>query len=102
MIYAPNKEIWLPINYTFRSDFDAFGFKGFFNYVTNVRNYTVSVNEKYHQKPVVIDEKIDKAEAKSLKGEKVNSKIALSQKQVTRKQLNKFLKEAEKKKKKKK
>ncbi|MEA5401302.1 DUF5686 and carboxypeptidase regulatory-like domain-containing protein [Arcicella sp. DC2W] len=96
MIYAPNKEIWLPINYTFRSDFDAFGFKGFFNYVTNVRNYTVTVNEKYHQRPVVIDEKIDKAEAKSLKGEKVNSKIALSQKQVTRKQLNKFLKEAEK------
>ncbi|MBB6004599.1 DUF5686 and carboxypeptidase regulatory-like domain-containing protein [Arcicella rosea] len=96
MIYAPNKEIWLPINYTFRSEFDAFGFKGFFNYVTNVRNYTVSVNEKYHQRPVVIDEKIDKAEAKSLKGEKVNSKIALSQKQVTRKQLNKFLKESEK------
>ena len=96
MIFAPNKEIWLPINYTFRSDFDAFGFKGFFNYVTNVRNYTVAVNEKYHQRPVVIDEKIDKAEAKELKSEKVNSKIALNQKQVTRKQLNKFLKEAEK------
>lgn len=96
MIFAPNKEIWLPINYSFRSDFDAFGFKGFFNYVTNVRNYTISVNEKYHQKPVVIDEKIDKAEAIVLKSVKVNSKTALAQKQVTRKQLNKFLKEAEK------
>ncbi|MEA5141482.1 DUF5686 and carboxypeptidase regulatory-like domain-containing protein [Arcicella rigui] len=96
MIYAPNKEIWLPVSYTFRSDFDAFGFKGFFNYVTNVRNYSVALNEKYHQRPVVIDEKIDKAEAKDLKGQKINTKSALAQKQITRKQLSKFLKEAEK------
>ena len=96
IIYSPFKEVWLPVSYAFRTDFDAFGFNGFFNYVTNVRNYNVSVNEKYHQKPVVIDEKIDKAEAIALKGEKVDAKTALKQKQLTRKQLEKFLKSSEK------
>ena len=96
IIYAPFKEVWLPVSYAFRSDFDAFGFNGFFNYVTNVRNYNVLVNEKYHQKPVVIDEKIDKAEAIALKGEKVNAKTSLKQKEITRKQLEKFLKSSEK------
>ena len=96
IVYSPFKEVWLPVSYAFRSDFDAFGANGFFNYVTNVRNYNVSVNEKYHQKPVVIDEKIDKSEAVAIKNEKVNAKTALKQKQVTRKQLENFLKESQK------
>ena len=96
IIYSPFKEVWMPVSYSFRTDFDAFGFNGFFNYVTNVRNYNLSVNEKYHQKPVVIDEKIDKAEALALKSEKVDAKTALKQKQLTRKQLEKFLKSSEK------
>lgn len=96
IVCSPFKDVWLPVSYQFRADFDAFGFKGFFNYVTNVRNYNVTINEKYHQKPVVIDEKIDKAEATALKGEKVDAKTALKQKQITRKQLEKFLKESQK------
>jgi Family of unknown function (DUF5686)/CarboxypepD_reg-like domain len=96
IIYSPFKEVWLPISYSFHSDFDAFGASGFLNYVTNVRNYNVTINEKYHQKPVVIDEKIDKAEAVAIKNEKVDAKTALKQKQVTRKQLEKFLKESQK------
>jgi hypothetical protein len=96
MIFAPFKEVWLPVSFTFHTDFDAFGFQGYFNYVTNVRNYAVNINEKYHQKPVVIDEKIDKADAVALKSEKVDAKTALKQKQLTRKQLEKFLKSSEK------
>ena len=96
IIYSPFKEVWLPVSYAFRSDFDAFGFNGFFNYVTNVRNYAVSINEKYHQRPVVIDEKIDKAEAIALKSAKVDPKTSLKQKEITRKQLEKFLKSSEK------
>ena len=96
IVYSSFKEVWLPVSYAFRSDFDAFGANGFFNYVTNVRNYNVSVNEKYHQKPVVIDEKIDKAEAVAIKNDKVDAKTALKQKQITRKQLKKFLKESQK------
>ena len=96
IIYSPFKEVWLPVSYAFRSDFEAFGFSGFFNYVTNVRNYNVLVNEKYHQKPVIIDEKIDKAEAIALKSEKVNAKTSLKQKEITRKQLEKFLRSSEK------
>lgn len=95
-IYAPFKEVWLPVSYTFHSDFDSFGFKGFFNYATTVRSYNVTVNEKYHQSPVVIDEKIDKAEAKVVKKEKVDAQTVLNQKQLTRKQLEKFLKKTEK------
>ncbi len=96
MVFAPFKEVWLPVSFSFHNDFDAFGFQGYLNYVTNVRNYAVNINQKYHQKPVVIDEKIDKAEALSLKGEKVDAKTALKQKQLTRKQLEKFLKSSEK------
>lgn len=96
ILYSPFNNVWMPVSYNFRTDFDAFGVAGFFNYVTNVRNYAISLNEKYHQRPVVIDEKIDKAEATSLKGEKVNAKTALQQKQITRKQLEKFLKESQK------
>ena len=44
----------------------------------------------------MIDEKIDKAEAVALKSEKVDAKTALKQKQITRKQLEKFLKESQK------
>ncbi len=95
LIYSPFKEVWLPVSYSFRADFDAFGAKGFLNYVTNVRNYAVYLNEKYHQKPVVIDERIDKAEAIALKDEKVDTKTSLKQKEITRKQLEKFLKSAE-------
>lgn len=96
ILYSPFNDVWMPVSYNFRSDFDAFGVAGFFNYVTNVRNYAITLNEKYHQRPVVIDEKIDKAEATALKSEKVNAKTALQQKQITRKQLDKFLKDAEK------
>jgi len=96
IIFSPFKEVWLPVSYAFRSDFDAFGFNGFFNYVTNVRNYSVSINEKYHQKPVVIDEKIDKAEAAAIKSAKIDAKTSLNQKEITRKQVEKFLKSSEK------
>ena len=97
ILCSPFKEVWMPVSYSFRSDFDFFGVSGFLNYVTNVRNYNVTVNEKYHQKPVVIDEKIDKAEAIALKSEKVDANTALKQKQITRKQLEKFLQESQKK-----
>ena len=97
IVYSPFKEIWMPVSFSFHTDFVFFGVKGFSNYVTNVRNYALSVNEKYHQKPVVIDEKIDKVEAIALKSEKVDAKTALKQKQLTRKQVEKFLKSSEKK-----
>lgn len=96
ILYSPFNDVWMPVSYNFRTDFDVFGASGFFNYVTNVRNYSISLNDKYHQRPVVIDEKIDKSEAIALKSEKVNAKTALQQKQITRKQLEKFLKDAEK------
>jgi hypothetical protein len=96
LVYSPFKEVWMPVSFSFHTDFGAFGVNASFNYVTNVRNYALSINEKYHQKPVVIDEKIDKAEAADLKGQKVDGQTALKQKQLTRKQLEKFLKSSEK------
>ncbi len=95
-IFSPFKEVWMPVSFSIHTDFEFMGVKGFSNYVTNVRNYNLLVNEKYHQKPVVIDEKIDKAEAIALKNEKVNAKTSLKQKESTRKQLEKFLKSSEK------
>lgn len=95
-IFSPFKEVWMPVSFSIHTDFEFMGVKGFSNYITNVRNYNLSVNEKYHQKPVVIDEKIDKTEAISLKNEKIDAKTSLKQKEITRKQLEKFLKSSEK------
>ena len=95
-VFSPFKDVWMPVSFSIHTDFDSFGIKFFSDYVTNVRNYNLSVSEKYHQKPVVIDEKIDKAEAILLKNEKVDAKTSLKQKEITRKQLEKFLKSSEK------
>jgi hypothetical protein len=96
VVFSPFKEVWMPVSFSFHSDFNFLGVKGFSNYITNVRNYNLSVNEKYHQRPIVIDEKIDKAEALAIKSEKVDAKTSLKQKEITRKQLEKFLKSSEK------
>jgi hypothetical protein len=95
-LYAPFKDVWMPVYMDSGFNFDAFGIVAEGRYVTNVRNYNVTINPKYHQQPVVIDEKIDKAEAKELKGQKVDKNLALKQQSMTRKQLKKVLKDLEK------
>ncbi|MFC0182679.1 CarboxypepD_reg-like domain-containing protein [Pseudarcicella hirudinis] len=95
-IAAPFNEIWMPVSFDFTINFDAFGMQLDSRYIYNIRNYNLKVNPKYHQQPLVIDEKIDKAEAKAVKDHKINAKTALAQKEVTRKQLKKLLKDMEK------
>ncbi len=95
-LLAPFNDVWMPVYMDAGFDFDAFGIEAQGRYVTNVRNYDLKVNPKYHQQPVVIDEKIDKAEAKALKTQKVDKSTALKQQQLTRKQLSKIIKNLEK------
>ena len=95
-IAAPFNDVWMPINFDFLVKFDAFGMTADSRYIYNIRNYNVKINPKYHQQPVVIDEKIDKAEALVVKRQKIDSKTAISQKEFTRKQLKALMKEMEK------
>ena len=95
-LYSPFKDVWMPVYYEFNGDFNAFGVEAGARYVTNVRNYNVTVNPKYHQQPVVVDEKIDRAEAAALQSKKIDAAQALAQQQLTRKQLKKTLRRLEK------
>lgn len=95
-LYSPFKDVWMPVYYEFNGDFDAFGVQAGARYVTNVRNYQVAINPKYHQQPVVVDEKTEKAEAAALQSKKPDAAQALAQQQLTRKQLKKTLRRLEK------
>jgi hypothetical protein len=95
-LFSPFKDVWMPVYFDAGFSVSVLGIEAEGRYVTNVRNYAVNVNPKYHQQPVVIDEKIDKAEAKELKKQGVDKSLALKQQQLTRKQLKKVLKDFEK------
>ena len=95
-LYSPFNDVWMPFYFEFGVEFDSFGINFGGRYITNVRNYDVKVNPKFHQQPVVIDEKIDKAEAKENKNSKINKKSDLTKQPLTRKQLKKIVNDLEK------
>lgn len=95
-LYAPFKEVWMPVYFDLGLEYDLLGIHFGGRYITNVRNYNITVNPQYQQKPEVVDEKVEKDEAKKLQSQKIDSKTALAQQQLTRKQLKKAINELEK------
>jgi hypothetical protein len=95
-LYSPFKDVWMPVYFESGFVIGALGIEFEGKYVTNVRDYNVQVNQKYHKQPTVIDEKIDKAQAKQLKTQKIRKDNAATQQQVTRKQARQAIKELEK------
>ena len=95
-LFSDIQEVWMPVSSEITLKASYLGAKGEARYVTSVRNYRIKVNPKYHQVPTIIDEKIEKEEAVALKKRKIDSKTALAQKEVTRKQLRKLAKQLEK------
>lgn len=114
-VYAPIEDkAWMPVSHRFKVDGKVFGFEFEFNYLATVSGYKIQLNPELYvesEKMEVIDEKIEKEQAKEIE-EKFNpkSKKALAKqdqakqlqerlsegKEITRKELNTIIKEYEK------
>ena len=114
-VYAPIEEkAWMPVSHRFKVDGKVFGFDFEFNYLATVSGYKIKVNPDVYietKDMQVVDEKIEKEEAKKIEEKiKPTSKKALAKqdqtkqlqkrlsegKEITRKELNTIVKEYEK------
>jgi hypothetical protein len=115
MMCAPVEDkVWLPVSHRFKVDGKFFGFEFEYNYLATVSNYKIQVNPKVYVEPSemdVIDEKIEKEEAKEIvkknppksakdkakedKNKQLQDRLTAG-KEITRKELNTLMKEYEK------
>jgi hypothetical protein len=103
MQYAPIEDkAWLPISNRFKIGGKFFGFEFAYDYLATVGEYKIAMNpEVYVEKMEVIDEKLEKEQAKEVqekygqKDQQLQERMA-SGKEINRKELNKMLKEYEK------
>src|SRR5688500_18685192 len=114
-VYAPiDDKAWLPVSHRFKVDGKVFGFEFEFNYLATVSDYKIQLNPELYvesDKMEVIDEKIEKEQAKELeakfnpKSKKAKEKLEETQalqkrlsegKEITRKELHTMMKEYEK------
>lgn len=105
-IYNPVEDkAWMPVSQTFKITGDIFGFEFEGNYLATVKDYKITLNPALPQEMVVIDEKIEKEEAKEIKQNQPPKKQAKKQqieeklkegKEVTAKELRQIVKEYEK------
>jgi len=114
-VYAPIEDkAWMPVSHRFKVDGKVFGFDFEFNYLATVSGYKIKLNPEVYVETdnmKVVDEKIEKEEAKKIE-EKIKptskkSKAKQDQskelqkrlsegKEITRKELNTIVKEYEK------
>ncbi|MEY4930370.1 MAG: hypothetical protein RI909_1094 [Bacteroidota bacterium] len=102
-LYNPIEDkAWLPVSQQFKVDGKVFGFEFEGQYLATVKEYKIKLNpELIVEEMTVIDEKVQKEEAKKVeqKFSKKNQELQqrLSEgKEVTRKELNQLVKEYEK------
>ncbi|HET9054904.1 MAG TPA: DUF5686 family protein, partial [Cyclobacteriaceae bacterium] len=102
-VYAPIEDkAWLPVSNQFKVHGKIMGFEFAGDYIATLSKYKITLNPKLIvPKMEVIDEKVEKKEAKAI--EKKNSKKdqdlqerLASGKEITRKELRQIMKEAEK------
>jgi hypothetical protein len=116
MMSAPVEDkVWLPVSHRFKVDGKFFGFEFEYNYLATVSNYKIQVNPKVYvenKQMEVVDEKIEKEEAKEIEKKQATVKSTKqkaqidktkelqerlsSGKEITRKELNTLMKEYEK------
>ncbi|WP_416865159.1 MAG: DUF5686 and carboxypeptidase regulatory-like domain-containing protein [Imperialibacter sp.] len=99
-VYNPIEDkAWLPVSHKFVINGSFFGFDFQYNYLATLSEYKITLNPDLDIPVTVIDEKIDKevaAEVKQkTKGQETLEKLAQN-KEVTRKDLRKLVKEYEK------
>lgn len=101
-IYNPIEDkAWLPVSQQFFVNGRVFGFEFEFNYLGTVKNYKITLNPNLPLEMTIIDEKLEKAQAKevkskfSKKGQQLQQRLAEG-KDVTNKELRQLVKEYEK------
>ena len=99
-VYNPIEEkAWLPVSYHFDVAGSFFGFNFEYKYLATLSDYKITLNPDLDIPVTVIDEKAEREKAaevkKKTKGEETLEKLA-SNKEVTRKDLRKLVKEYEK------
>lgn len=103
-MYAPIEDkAWLPVSNQFKIEGKFFGFEFVYDYLATMSKYKIQLNPRLVVPDMeVIDEKIDKQEAKAIeKKHKTKSEQDLQErlasgKEITRKELKQFMKEQEK------
>ena len=101
-IYDPIEDkAWLPVSQKFIVSGKVFGFEFEGDYLATVKNYQIKLNPALPQEMTVIDETVQKEAAKeaqnkySKKGQQLQERLE-SGKEVSRKELNRLVKEYEK------
>jgi hypothetical protein len=112
-VYAPIEDkAWLPVSHQFKVDGKIFGFEFEYKYLATVSDYKIKLNPELHvEKMEVIDEKIEKEEAKEIQKKqaakntkskksedqtkKLQERLASGQ-EITRKELKTIVKDYEK------
>jgi hypothetical protein len=101
-IYNPIEDkAWLPVSQQFFVNGRVFGFEFEFNYLATVKDYKITLNPNLPLEMTIIDEKLEKAQAKevkskfSKKGQQLQQRLAEG-KDVTNKELRQLVKEYEK------
>jgi hypothetical protein len=114
-VYAPiDDKAWMPVSHRFKAEGKIFGFEFEYNYLATVSGYKIELNPELFvetENMEVIDEKIEKEQAKALEEKYLGkSKKAIAQqeqakqlqerlnsgKEITRKELNTIIKDYEK------
>lgn len=88
--------VWMPIQYDSHVQFDAFGVKANFRYITQIKQYQIQVNPAYLVKPTLIEERLNKDLAKEINREKLKEPKKALGKELTRKKLKEVIKEVDK------
>lgn len=101
-LYNPIEDkAWLPVSQQFVVDGKVFGFEFEGQYLATVKEYKIILNPELQREMTVIDEKVQKEEAKNVEQKFSKKNQPLQQrlsegKEVTRKELNQLVKEYEK------
>lgn len=112
-VYAPIEDkVWLPVSHQFKIDGKIFGFEFEYKYLATVSDYKIKMNPAVYveqSKMEVVDEKIQKDEAKKIQQANATSKSKkkttdtnqlqerlASGKEITRKELKTLMKDYEK------
>ncbi len=102
LIYGPvNEKVWMPINYQFKFEASIMGFDVVYDYLAVVSDYKIEINPDLDHHFELIDENIEADKAEDLESKKEVAKenpldAFNGEEELTRKQLNKIVKEYEK------
>lgn len=101
-LYTPIEDkVWLPVSQQFKVDGKVFGFEFEGQYLATMKDYLITLNPDLQLEMTVIDEKVEKEEAKKIeqnfskKGQDLQERLKEG-KEVTRKELKHLIKEYEK------